>query len=243
MNSMVGCTCRSKAWKRSTSSTLPSGKLELIHRQFNVTRSRMTTFKHPRRSICVCDLFFYQIFDRLTIVTVQPNFFKDSCQLDLPSCWPRSQTDLWLKPLKAKRTYTHRIKNAYSFKDMLNGINHAHFAQNNMKGQPQQTRYASSRKLIISDKCLAYITKAYWMQYNIDTAPRSVDNLSTACTTCSQQILRVSTTLFQHINVPIKIYWQVSTIQKNKPMHIHNSWLGWNLADSDYNRINGFQQK
>ena len=123
--------------------------------------------------------------------------------------------------------HTHRKKNALSFKVMLIGTKHTHSAHNNIQGQPQQTRYASSREFIISYTCLACITKRYGMRYNNDTAWQPVDNESTACTTCSRQILRVSTTLSQHINVPIQIYRQVSITKMNKPMHMHHSGIGW----------------
>ena len=60
--------------------------------------------------------------------------------------------------------------------------------------------------------------------------------MSIACTTCSKQILCVSTTLSQVISAPIQIYRQVAITQMNRPIHMHCG-LGWNLADSDYNRI------
>ena len=44
------------------------------------------------------------------------------------------------------------------------------------------------------------------MRYNTDTAWQPVDNVSTTCTPCSQQILHVPSTLPQHINAPIQIW-------------------------------------
>ena len=104
---------------------------------------------------------------------------------------------------------------------MLIDTKHARSAHSNMKGQQQQTHYASSKELIVSYKCSAYIKMACGMRYNTDTAWQLVDNVSTACITCSQQILRVSTTLSQHINVPIQLPRQESITKMNTSMHMH----------------------
>ena len=74
--------------------------------------------------------------------------------------------------LKAPKAlaHTHRMKNTRSFKAMLIDTKQDHSAHNNMKGQQQQTRYDSSKELIVLYKCSAYITKACGMRYNTDTA-------------------------------------------------------------------------
>ena len=73
-------------------------------------------------------------------------------------------------------------------------------------------------------KCLAYITKAYGILNKLEqtqTADQLVDNVSTACTTYSHQLLSVSTTLFQQLNDRSSIYRQVSITQMNKPVHMY----------------------
>ena len=77
---------------------------------------------------------------------------------------------VFAKHLLRSSAHTHRMKTTSSFKAMLIDTKHAHSAHNDIKGQPHETRYASSSELSISCKCLDYVTKAYVMRCNTDTA-------------------------------------------------------------------------